>query len=72
MTVLIVIFLLICALAFFWGYAGARRSGPAEIPKSIVAERKCFRYTEDGKQYIAYEGSEMYALIFKAINRRGR
>jgi len=72
MIVLLVIFLIICAIAIFWGYTDAQRSTPIETPKQIEDTRKCFRYTEDGQQRIAYEGSDDYALILKAINRRGR
>ena len=72
MTVLIVIFLIICAIAIFWGILDEHRAVAEALPKSQEAVHKCFRYTEDGVRYIAYEGSEMYDLILKALNRRGR
>lgn len=43
---------------------------PTYPPVQLREERKHFMYTENGQQYIAYEGSETYNLILKALNKK--
>lgn len=78
---MIQVLLIFCA---FWIlYAGLYRlirhfwkPKPVEIPffarqpARPERESKFFRYTEDGRQFVAYENSETYNLILKALNKK--